>query len=55
MSHSINSLKRGHIGDCIGGIKGDTRSLDYSSYRDDHNDPFLHSLFSRGKMPGSLR
>ena len=35
MSHSLNSLKGGYIGDCIGTtigvIKGDTRSLDYSS------------------------
>ena len=35
MSYSLNSLKGGYIGDCIGTtigvIKGDTRSLDYSS------------------------
>ena len=34
MSHSLNSLKGGYIGDYIGTtmgvIKGDTRSLDYS-------------------------
>ena len=38
MSYSLNSLKglyKGIIqGTSIGGIKGDTRSLDYSSYRD---------------------
>ena len=37
MSYSLNSLKGGYIGDSIGatvrGIKGDTRSLDYGSYR----------------------
>ena len=36
MSYSLNSLKGGYIGEYIGtnigGIKGDTRSLDYSSY-----------------------
>ena len=34
MSHSLNSLEGGYIGDTIGDIKGDardTRSLDYSS------------------------
>ena len=34
MSHSLNSLKGGYIGDYIGTtigvVKGDTRSLDYS-------------------------
>ena len=37
MSHSLNSFKGGniggYIGTTIGVIKGDTRSLDYSSYR----------------------
>ena len=37
MSYSLNSLKGGSIGDYIGDyykrIMGDTRSLDYSSYR----------------------
>ena len=36
MSYSLNSLKGGYIGHYIGitlgDIKGDTRSLDYSSY-----------------------
>ena len=32
MSYSLNSLKGGYIGDSIGDIKGDTRSLDSSSY-----------------------
>ena len=36
MSYSLNSLKGGYIGiiygTTIGVIKGDTRSLDYSSY-----------------------
>ena len=37
MSYSLNSLEGGYIGDYIGDyyigvIKGDTRSLDYSSY-----------------------
>ena len=36
MSYSLNSLMGGYIGDYIGTtigvIKGDTRSLDYSSY-----------------------
>ena len=36
MSHSLNSLMGGnirdYIGTTIGDIKGDTRSLDYSSY-----------------------
>ena len=32
MSHSLNSLKGGYIGDYIGVIKGDTRSLDNGSY-----------------------
>ena len=39
MSHSLNSLQRvlySYAGNCIGeygsGCKGDTRSLDYSSY-----------------------
>ena len=35
MSHNLNSFKGDYVGDCIGGtigvIKGDTRSLDYSS------------------------
>ena len=35
LSHSLNSLKGGYTGDdigtTIGVIKGDTRSLDYSS------------------------
>ena len=33
MSYSLNSLKGDYIGTTIGDIKGDTRSLDYSSYR----------------------
>ena len=38
MSYSLNSIKGDYIGDSILGssirvIKGDTRSLDYSSYR----------------------
>ena len=36
MSHSLNSLNGGYVGEYIGTtigvIKGDTRSLDYSSY-----------------------
>ena len=36
MSHSLNSLKGGYTGDYIGDyyrdIRGDTRSLDHSSY-----------------------
>ena len=36
MSHSLNSLRGGYTGDYIGDyyrvIKGDTRSLDYSTY-----------------------
>ena len=32
MYYSLNSLKGGYIGIIIGGIKGDTRSLDYSSH-----------------------
>ena len=36
MSYSLNSLKGGNVGDyigtTIGDIKGDARSLDYSSY-----------------------
>ena len=37
MGHNLKSLKGGYIGDYVGGItiwdiKGDTRSLDYSSY-----------------------
>ena len=33
MSYNLNSLKGGYIfGTTIGAIKGDTRSLDYSSY-----------------------
>ena len=32
MSHCLNSLKGGCIGDYIGVIKGDTRSLDNGSY-----------------------
>ena len=32
MSYSLNSLKGAYIGDYIGVIRGDTRSLDYSSY-----------------------
>ena len=42
MSYSLNSLKGGYIGDYIGttmrAIKGNTRSLDYSSYRHIVND-----------------
>ena len=38
MSHSLNSLKGGFIGDSLGGYyrhyKGDTRSLDYTSNND---------------------
>ena len=41
MSYSLNSLKGGYIGDYIGdyyrGYKGDTRSLDSSSYGSDLN------------------
>ena len=37
MSYSLSSLKGGYIGDyigtTIGDIKGDTRSLDYGSFR----------------------
>ena len=37
MSHNLNSLMGGYIGDYIGStiglVKGDTRSLDYSSHR----------------------
>ena len=33
MSHSLNSLKGGHVGDYYKGIKGDIRNLDYSSNR----------------------
>ena len=33
MSYSLNSLKGDIWGTTIGDIKGDTRSLDYSSYR----------------------
>ena len=40
MSYSLNSFKEGYMGDYIGDyygvIKGDTRSLDYSSYDKDH-------------------
>ena len=52
MSCSLNSLKGGYIGnyigDCYRGIKGDTRSLDYGSYRGhpanlDHTNPTLES------------
>ena len=32
MSNGLNSLKGGYIGDYIGVIKGDTRSLDNGSY-----------------------
>ena len=32
MSYRLNSLKWGYIGECLGIIKWDTRSLDYSSY-----------------------
>ena len=32
MSYSLNSFKGGYIGDYVGVIKGDTRSLDSSSY-----------------------
>ena len=32
MSHSLNPLKGGYVGDYIGVTKGDTRSLDYSSH-----------------------
>ena len=32
MSYSLNSLKRLQYGTVIGSVKGDTRSLDYSSY-----------------------
>ena len=39
MNHSLNSFKGGyirdHIGDSLGVIRGDTRSLDYSSYMKD--------------------
>ena len=46
MSYSLNSLKGGYIGDCIGdyyrGIKGDTRSLDYSSSDVRFPQDFLH-------------
>ena len=42
MSHSLNSLKGGYIGDYIGSyyrvIKGDTRNLDYSSYMVGYQD-----------------
>ena len=34
MSYSLNSSKEGYIGDFLGVIKGDTRSLDYRLYRD---------------------
>ena len=32
MSHNLNSLKGILLGSSIGVIKGDTRSVDYSSY-----------------------
>ena len=36
MSHNLNSLKRGYIGDYVRGYlrvnKGDARSVDYGSY-----------------------
>ena len=51
MSYSLNSLKGGYIGDyvgtTIGVIKGDTRSLGYSSY------VLVSSSFSIPASPGS--
>ena len=46
MSYSLNSLKGGYIdiGDYIGDfVKGDTRSLDYSSCESQTLDPWLGS------------
>ena len=39
MSYSLNSLRVGHIGDCEGNynrglLRGNSRSLDYRTYRD---------------------
>ena len=48
MSYSLNSLKGGYIGGyirtTIGLIKGDTRSLDYSSYTTLHPLPLKPKL-----------
>ena len=41
MSRSLKSLKGVYVRDYIGVIKGDARSLDYSSFR-----PFLRRLAS---------
>ena len=55
MSYNLNSLKGGYIGDYIGNyyrdIRGDTRSLDYSSHDCQHRcffqQPFTTQLFRR--------
>ena len=55
MSHSLNSLKGGYIGDYIGttiGVtKGDTRSLDYSSHMKVPSPPQPVSLGFRVFLP----
>ena len=45
MSHSLKSLKEDYIGTSIGLIKGDTRSLDFSSF-----DIFPSSLLTACKI-----
>ena len=58
MSYSLNSLQRGYtrgyIGTTIGGIKGDTRSLDYGSYAGSSSGPSLAEYFG-ADQPTSTR
>ena len=58
MSHSLNSLKEGYIGDylgtTIGLIKGDTRSLDYSSYELNSLKGFFSQTVMEGIIEGGI-
>ena len=55
MSHSLKSFKGGYIGiiqgTTIGVIKGDTRSLDYGSYRVWRSGIRVHGLGWRSCRP----
>ena len=48
MSYSLNSLKGVILGIPIGAMKGDTRSLDYSSYWDDGKENGSYYLGFQG-------
>ena len=59
MSYSLNSLKGGYIGDGVGNIiadiKGDTRSLNYSSHRFAFCALFYHLEYVEGRLREMIR